>query len=184
MTIAETAMRGSRQGDNPANAHRNDRARLRDSRDVARGGRHPGERITKLPAPWDMPNEALKRGLPPKHACYIISPDERMVPSGMKAGEYCLAGQDPRDDPEDDPDTPVYVELKDGSSMLGLRLNPREREGQPMSLLRWGKADDDYDPALMDIPDNEITRELAVLAIYEGRPSARRPPSKRVPQAN
>ncbi|MCY4507917.1 MAG: hypothetical protein OXG35_13295, partial [Acidobacteria bacterium] len=130
------------------------------------------EPITKLPAPWDLADE---------DACYMICPDDRMNPSGMNAGEYCLVG---RGGTSAEPHLPVCLELTNGTRMLGLMDNVPDRGGKPITFMQWGTPENDYKLTLREIPNGDIARELRVLAIYDGRPSVHRTPGRRMIDLN
>ena len=111
-------------------------------------------------------------------AFYVISPDDRMEPSSMMAGEYCLVG---RREPRREPFTRIFLELDDGTMMLGLRVNEQGPDRGHTRFVRWGTAKNQWEPELMTIPAGKIAQEATLLAIYEGRPSVTRTPPKRTP---
>ena len=109
-------------------------------------------------------------------AFYVISPDDRMGPSSMMAGEYCLVG---RREPRREPLTRVFLHLDDDTMMLGLRVNEQGADRGYTRFVRWGTAKNEWEPELMTIPAGKIAQEATLLAIYEGRPSVTRTPPKR-----
>ena len=112
---------------------------------------------------------------------YVISPDDRMAPSGIVEGDYCLASK------TEQPTVNLprtWIRLADDTQMLCLAIDStpptvEDDRSAKLRFIRWGTAENDWNPKVLEIAASDVAERATIIAAYDGRPTVERTPNKR-----